>query len=78
MTFDANDLAVFLILFLAALGLGEVAGVLRRWIKPEPPPKPNRWSVRITDFKGFPIRSYRLDAEQACKLIDAIEREQGE
>ena len=70
---------VVAVLLLACYGLGALAGNLaadfRKWLRGEPP-KPRPYRVVIEDADGWPLRSYRLPAEAAARLVHDLERDQ--
>ena len=70
---------VAIIGLLACYGLGavaaEAADALRKWLRDEPP-KPRPYRVVVEDADGWPLRSYRLPAEAAARLVRDLERDQ--
>lgn len=65
-------------LLLAAYGVGSLAGeasnAFRKWLRGDPP-KPRQYRVTIEDADGWPLRSYRLPAEAAGRLVRDLERD---
>ena len=66
---------------LACYGLGAVAADasagLRKWLWGERP-KPRHYRVVVEDADGWPLRSYRLPAEAASRLVRDLERDKSD
>lgn len=69
---------VVAVLLLACYGLGALAGNLatdfRKWLWGERS-KPRQYRVVVEDHDGWPLRSYRLPAEAAARLVRDLERD---
>jgi hypothetical protein len=66
------------IVLLACYGLGALAGEasngFRKWLRGERP-KPRQYRIVVEDHDGWPLRSYRLPAEAAGRLVRDLERD---
>ena len=69
---------VVAVLLLASYGLGALATNLaddfRKWLRGERP-KPRPYRVTVEDADGWPLRSFRLSAGAAGRLVQDLERD---
>ena len=66
---------------LACYGLGAVAADtsngFRKWLRGERP-KPRQFRVFVEDPEGWPLRSFRLSAGAAGRLVHDLERDKSD